>query len=350
VRRLAAGTSNSDVQELAEGWVKTPYGFTLTDGTLIQIGFDSRSPYEIQARNGGYWLLRDGAPLEQISFQQRPHWYDQRTSDGTLMSNVIQLMGYDVLVGCILRHCEYFNDGESCKYCSLVAGTRGLRDVGIEREMGIKIPRIVETYRTALQESVRILILTGGSLRDDSREAAMYARIFAALKDVRDQAGAQTMFLGGTLAFDREGSLALRQAGVSSVTYNLEVWEPRLFAQIVPGKARWVGRDEWLQRLVDAVSVFGRGHVASNFVLGPELVADGGFRDPDQAVESWCEGFSWCIAHDVVPMITIWKPKAGSVYANQQTPPTEYFLRVARERRRLIKQSGLWSECIDIWK
>jgi len=356
VRRFGAGgglgiPAPEDASgQLAEGWVKTPYGFLLQDGTLIQIGFDARSPYEIQAVDGHYYLFRDGEPIEEISFQRRPRWYDQRTSDGTPMSAVIQLMGYDVLVGCILRHCEYFNDGESCKYCSLVEGTRGIRGAGIEREMGIKIPRIVETYREALKERVRILILTGGSLVDDRREAAMYARIFRALKEVRDEAGADTMFLGGTLAFDREGSEALRDAGVSNVTYNLEVWEPRLFREIVPGKARWIGRDEWLRRLIEAVKVFGRGHVATNFVIGPELVAEGGFRDHDEAVRSWTEGFRWCLEHDIVPMTTVWKPKAGSVYADKEAPPTEYFLRVGLERRRLIKQSGLWSECIDIWK
>ncbi len=335
---------------LAEGWVKTPYGFTLADGTLIQIGFDTRSPYRIEARDGGYWLLRDDIPLQEVFFQQRPSWYDQHTSDGTPMSAVIQIMGRDVMVGCILRHCEYFNDGESCKYCSLVEGTRGVRDEGIAREMGIKIPRIVETYRRALQDGVRILILTGGSLLDDRREALMYAKVFSALKQVRDEQGASTMFLGGTLAFDKEGSTQLREAGVTNVTYNLEAWDPRLFAEIVPGKARWVGREEWLKRLVDAVDVFGRGHVASNFVIGPETVAAGGFRDPEEGVRSWREAFSWCVEHDVVPMTTIWKPKAGSAYADQQAPPTEYYLQVGLERRRMIKQSALWSECIDIWR
>ncbi|MBI4514307.1 MAG: hypothetical protein HY699_00615 [Deltaproteobacteria bacterium] len=356
VRRLhaAEGTplpaAGEGAEALSEGWVKTPYGFTLKDGYLIQIGFDHHSPYEIQARNGNYWLLREGDPVEEINFQRRPRWYDQRTSDDTLMSNVIQLMGHDVLVGCILRHCEYFNDNESCKYCSLVEGTRGLRDVGIEREMGMKIARIVETYREALKEQVRILILTGGSLLDDQREAKMYARIFEALKQVRDQAGANTVFLGGTLAFDREGSAALHAAGVSSVTYNLEAWEPKLFAEIVPGKARWIGREQWLKRLTDAVGVFGRGYVGTNFVIGPELVAEGGFRNLDDGIRSWRDAFEWCIGHDVVPMTTIWKPKAGSAYADKPTPPTEYFLQVAADRRRLIKQSKLWSECIDIWK
>lgn len=355
VRRLhaAAGGGASPAHEgddLAEGWVKTPYGFTLQDGSLIQIGFDRRSPYEIQKRNGTYWLMRDDEPVEEISFQKRPAWSDQRTADGTLMSNVIQLMGHDVLVGCILRHCEYFNDDESCKYCSLVEGTRGIRDAGIEREMGIKIPRIVETYREALKEQVRFLILTGGSMLDDHREAKMYARAFAALKAVRDEAGARTTFLGGTLAFDRQGSALLHAAGVSHVTYNLETWEPELFAEIVPGKHRWVGRDEWLRRLTEAVTVFGRGCVASNFVIGPELVAEGGFNDPEDALRSWQGAFQWCTAHDVVPMMTIWKPRAGSAYAERHTPPTEYFLRVGAQRRRLIRESKLWSECIDIWK
>lgn len=354
VRKLQSaqqlGGNGTGGESLAEGWVKTPYGFTLADGTLIQIGFDSRSPYHIDTRDGQYWLFRDGEPLQQVFFQERPRWYDQRTSDGTLMSNVIQIMGRDVLVGLILRHCEYFNDNESCKYCSLVEGTRGVRDEGIAREMGIKIPRIVETYRAAIKDGVRILILTGGSLLDDKREAVMYAKIFSALKKVRDEAGANTMFLGGTLAFDKEGSIGLREAGVTNVTYNLEAWDPRLFAEIVPGKAHWVGREEWLQRLLDAVSVFGRGHVGTNFVIGPETAAAGGFSDLEDGVRSWREAFTWCVEHDVVPMTTVWKPKAGSVYADRQAPPTEYYLTVGLERRRLIKKSALWSECIDIWK
>lgn len=337
-------------EPLEEGWVRSPYAFKLPNGLLVQIGFDSRSPYEIQARNGDYWLFRDGEPLEKVTFQERPSWFSKRTSDGTLMSNVIQLMGRDVMVGCILRHCEYFNDNTSCRFCSLVEGTRGIRGAGIEREMGIKLARLTETYRAALADGVRILILTGGSLIDDRREAAMYTKLFAALDEVRKEAGAPTMFLAGTLAFPREDCERLRAAGVQNVTFDLEVWDRELFEVVVPGKAKYIGRAEWERRLLDAVKVFGPAHVGSNLVIGVELEAPGGFRDPADGVRSNTEGFEWMAAHGIVPMMTVWKPKAGSVYYPRPTPPTEYFLEVGRARRRVLKKSAIWSECIDIWK
>ena len=58
----------------------------------------------------------------------------------------------------------------------------------------------------------------------------------------------------------------LRDAGVTSHNANLEVWDKRLFEAVAPGKAKYIGYDLWVQRLVEAVDVMGEGGVSPNEV------------------------------------------------------------------------------------
>ena len=44
----------------------------------------------------------------------------------------------------------------------------------------------------------------------------------------------------------------LKNAGYKIYHPNFEVWDRELFSWICPGKERYVGRDEWMKRIVDA--------------------------------------------------------------------------------------------------
>lgn len=64
---------------------------------------------------------------------------------------------------------------------------------------------------------------------------------------------------------DIESLKTLKSHGVKQVQYNLEVSNPKLFAEMCPGK---VSYEEFKLKLFEAVDVFGKGNVRSNMVIG----------------------------------------------------------------------------------
>ncbi len=90
----------------------------------------------------------------------------------------------------------------------------------------------------------------------------------------------------GSGAIEHRHMLELKDAGVRGACFNLEVWYPKQFERVCPGKARTIGRDRWLASLEEPVEVFGRGHVMSAFVGGVALDGEGAFETAEAAHKS----------------------------------------------------------------
>ena len=87
-------------------------------------------------------------------------------------------------------------------------------------------------------------------------------------------------------ALPREDVQRYKDYGISIYHPNYEVWDERLFSIICPGKERYVGREEWHRRILDAAEVFGPRHVIPNFVAGVEMAKPFGFATVDEAIAS----------------------------------------------------------------
>jgi biotin synthase-related radical SAM superfamily protein len=61
----------------------------------------------------------------------------------------------------------------------------------------------------------------------------------------------------------------LFSTGIMGVKFNLEVAEIETFKKICPGKAIF-GYDKIIERLINAVDIFGKGNVYSNIIIGLE--------------------------------------------------------------------------------
>ncbi|MFI5394283.1 MAG: radical SAM protein [Candidatus Binatia bacterium] len=346
------------------GWVQTPSGFRFQDYTYIQIGFNDDSPWELRtewlgstfsvAGMGGerYFLYYGDERVEEVVFEKRPKWLTEKTSDGKTFSSVMQLISAQVFNACVLRHCEYFNNSTHCRFCSMTGGSQALKKVGIQHQMALKPEHAVEAFEAGQKETgVNVILLSGGSLFDQDKEAEAYCRLTKVLADAREDLRAETYLLAGTTAFEGDKARQLRDLGLDLLMYDLEVWDPEVFAFVCPGKSAHIGRDRWLQRLLDAQAVFGKGRVGTNLVLGAELAQPGGFKNESQALASWNECFEWCLSNGIVPMLTIWQPSAGSQFEGaRNTASIEYLLEVGALRRAAMKRYDMFSHCIDMWK
>ena len=135
---------------------------------------------------------------------------------------------------------------------------------------------------------------------------------------------------------------SFRDAGVQIYHPNYEVWDRRLFPIICPGKDDYVGRDEWMKRIVDSAEIFGPSQVIPNFVAGVEMAAPHGFKTVEEALESTGEGLDYFMSQGITPRFTVWCPEPLSVLGKDQGPaPLEYHVGLLRLWRETLLRYGL---------
>ncbi len=145
-------------------------------------------------------------------------------------------------------------------------------------------------------------------------------------------------------ALEMKDQKDLKRLGVTNILFDLEVWDERLYPQLVPGKAKTVGRDDWLKRLEEAVDVFGRGHVGTNFVGGLECAPKPGFLSQDDALRSYSEGFEYLIQRGVVPWFTVWTANPALGFEVDDPPPTEFYLCLGQTIHELLEKYNVYPD------
>jgi hypothetical protein len=141
-----------------------------------------------------------------------------------------------------------------------------------------------------------------------------------------------------TQALPRPALERYRAAGVRIYHPNYEIWDAERFARICPGKARAIGRDEWIRRIEDAAEIFGPSCVIPNFVAGVEMSIPYGFPTVAEALASTGEGLDHFMAQGITPRFTTWCPEPLSDLGAHQGPaPLAYhagLLRLWRDTHR----------------
>lgn len=320
--------------------VPIPYLMNLAEGELVRLKCDPESPYEVVAEDGTTRLLLDGEPLEEVSFQPRPRWYSQTTTDGRPMAAVGVSQHGDMLVINAAPGCEFFlaknAAGHSlhCRFCAYGRPDQRTRDLGQEMGRGRIRPeglaRVVETTVAALPE-VNHIYLVAGSLADSRQEGERYLQLTEALV----AAGVELPITAGPSALCREDTIALKEAGAAAVSYNLEVWGREMFAAVCPGKDRFIGYDAWLERLADAAQVFGAGNVLTAMVAGIEIDHPAGFTSVEEALDSAEAGAEWFLSHGIAPVYSLHWSTRHATYGHVSSPAFDYFLRLNERVDRL---------------
>ena len=126
-----------------------------------------------------------------------------------------------------------------------------------------------------------------------------------------------------------------------SYTADIEVLDKKLFEWICPGKAARIGYDEWKDRLLQAVEVFGRGYVNTGLVVGTELAKPNGFESEDEAYDSVMAEAESLAKYGVAPVGCVWTIDQGSIFFNQKTPSLEYYIRIAKGFDGLRRKYGI---------
>ncbi len=325
IAAMGAGEDRRAPEEIAllgGGW-----GFRRT---IVSVRVNPDSPYRVEAAADGEGVGPDGLrlelagePLAGVLLPEVPEHYGRTLADGRPLSEVAPTIEWGYLIYLtVFRLCQYFGRDEECRFCDINANYRQQRAAG-RPYVSVKEPAeilaalavIAETDRTA-----RAYTVTGGAILDGLQglsEGAFYARYAEAIEGRFPGRWIGKMV---TQALPRPDVARFHAAGVRIYHPNYEIWDAERFAKICPGKARVIGRDEWIRRIEGAAEIFGAPAVIPNFVAGVEMATPYGFSSVDEALASTGEGLRYFMGQGIVPRFTTWCPEPLSDLGSTQGP------------------------------
>jgi hypothetical protein len=314
---------------------------------IVSVRVNPASPYEVTLSADGRLILTlEGVEVCGVVYPEVPEYYRRTLVSGKPLLDIAPTIEWGYLIYLtVFRLCQYHGLQEECQFCDINANYRQQRKSG-RSYTGVKSPEeIVEALEILAEHDsgAGAYTVTGGSITSElmgMSEADFYARYPEAI---------ESRFPGRWISKLVVQALPLsdvrrfREAGVRIYHPNYEIWDPHLFEVICPGKQRYIGRDRWIGRILDAAGVFGPSCVIPNFVAGIEMARPHGFVDPVRAVASTAEGLDFFMSHGIVPRFTTWCPEPLTVLgsANREGAPLEYHVRLLVTWRDLLEHHGL---------
>jgi hypothetical protein len=311
-----------------------PYDF---HPVVVSVRINPSSPYRVESSQGMLVLYLEGHVVAGVELQRSPDYYHRTLANGKPIMDICPTIEWGYLLYLTtFRLCQYFGAQEECQFCDINENYRQQKKAGRPYTSIKTVEEIVEALEiiASTDSESKAYTVTGGSITsrlNGNSEVEFYARYPEAI---------EKRFPGRWIskvvvqALPKDDLLRFRDAGVRIYHPNYEIWDRRLFETICACKARYIGRDEWIRRILAAADVFGPTHVIPNFVAGVEMSKPHGFESVEEAVASTGQGLDFFMSHGISPRFTTWCPEPLSILGRDQGgAPLEYHVRLLRTYR-----------------
>lgn len=316
--------------------------------TIISVRINPQSPFHIDYDEGEHKLnLKINQDIvSEVHLQKKPNYYEVNLENSKPVSDITPTIQWGYLIYITaFRLCQYWGKTEECQFCDI---NENYRQQKKERSYtGVKsINDIIEALQIIhdhdKEHTSKAYTVTGGSITsrlNNLNEVDFYSQYAAAIEK---KFPGRWISKAVVQALVEDEVRQLKDSGYQIYHPNYEVWDKNLFVKICPGKQRYVGRDEWMKRIVDSAKYFGPENVIPNFVAGVELAKPYGFATVDEALTSTQEGLDFFMSQQICPRFTLWCPEPLTTLGKQNSaPPLEYFLKLLRVYRDTHKKYKL---------
>ncbi|AEF84373.1 radical SAM domain protein [Treponema primitia ZAS-2] len=306
-----------------------PYAVTLPLGFQVGVVTDKHSPYKISEKDGVFSLSYFEEWIANLNFPKAPAYYSKFTSDGTPMREVAgDTSGGSedkAIAIAYSTECALKEKGKFCLFCTF-GQSKGL-DKNEEIPPFRNPLQIAETVEAAYSEGFRHLTVTGGFI-PERREVEYYLDVAEAIKD---RLGVDDF--NGTACIGAPQDIHVidkyKEAGFSTIAFNIEVWTKQYFDLVCPGKVEMCGDfDHWIKTIEYAISVFGKGKVRSCFVVGL------------QPKDVLFQGLEYLASIGVVTAASSWVPAIGSPLEGFRSPTVDWHWDIQLQHTKLLQKYG----------
>ncbi|MCB1142205.1 MAG: radical SAM protein [Leptospiraceae bacterium] len=312
--------------------------------TVVSTRNNPNSPYKVNLSENTPHLFLDGVDLGSLEFPPIPSWYRHKTQSGKFPGEIAPVIEWGYLIYLtVFRNCQYFGKDEECAFCDINHNYRQQKNAG-RPYTGVKdLDDILEvlSWIDSEDEIAKVYTITGGSVLTNLKKKSEVDFYLDYPRAIEEKFPGRWMGKIVAQAFEKEDCQKFKDAGIQVYHPNYEVWDKNLFEKICPGKTSWIGRDNWIRRVVDSAEVFGPSHVIPNFVGGVELSQPWGFETIEEAIRSTGEGLDFFMSKGIVPRFTTWCPEPFTTLGTQAGPPLEYFCELLTKWKETFEKYSL---------
>ena len=307
--------------------------------TIVSVRLNPSSPYQVDLSEEGDPVLKlEGEIITSVRFQKTPDYYRKNLPNGKPVTDIAPTIEWGYLLYLtVFRICQYFGLHEECQFCDINENYRQQKKTGRSYTAVKTVEEILDALQIISEtDSVsQAYTITGGSITSElggESEVDFYCKYPEAI---------ETRFPGRWIsklvvqALPKDELRQFRKSGVQIYHPNYEVWDSSLFKIICAGKHRYIGRDEWIRRILEAGDIFGPSNVIPNFVAGIETAKPHGFKTIEEAIASTSEGLDFFMSQGIIPRFTTWCPEPLTVLGRQnpEGAPLEYHVRLLQAWR-----------------
>jgi glutathione synthase/RimK-type ligase-like ATP-grasp enzyme len=275
--------------------------FRLSNGIPINapvnLKFGELSPFLIDY-DGKLILCYYNIKLTEITIEMQPTWNNACTTNGVPFSRIAYL-STDRLR---LKHqavCAFKSMDKGCYFCNVPSKMLNFQQKDFE-----------EVLDCLLQKPTFRHILIGGGSGNQETESK---QIISVARMIRNRNKNIPIYLMSLPPKDTETLVAYKEAGITEVAFNIEIWDRAFARQLMPGKGT-IPLEHYLNILEQSTLLWGKnGNVRTALIVGlnkNKLLF--------QATEQLCK-------LGVQPMFSVFRPLAGTKL-EAVVPPSNFEL------------------------
>jgi hypothetical protein len=301
-----------------------PQALRLGHGAITAVLRRESSPWGLDLLDDQVIVRHQGNYVRDLELPDRPAYFGKVLSDGQRSEDFIAVAGEVTPGFFVYPDCHYFPDGRPCKFCSLKHARKTAGKTMASRfDLGV-VAEATQLFQQTKWKNIPIISITTGTFPNNDEGALYTSRIVRAIYDALDPKIPIHVLTMPPDTLDLIGEF--RDAGATSIAFNLEVFDRDAFVDICPGKQHSYGYEKMLDALVHAADVFGSYNAFCGFVWGLE------------PVNSVVAGYRWCLDRNISVSSNVFHSDQGSVFAKRAHPTEDFVLALCSIQSNMYKE------------
>jgi len=292
---------------------------------IINGKYASSSPFHmVKNGSGKYEIWTGDEKYTDITLLPRPKFYDGTTGSGVPMYKLAVIVGPGHIRSVVNQKCHYHKIGKPCQFCAV----QHWWNANMEKASAEIADAIEAGVREGVVKHISLTTATLDTRGKGLEDLVRTARLI--------QEGLSTK-IPIMLEFEPISDYSLldfllqeaKQAGVTTVSCNIECFDESLRREVMPVKGR-IPTATYIRTWEKCLDIFGENEVFTVAIIG--------IGEEDESI---LEGVEMAASHGVMTFLVPHSPAIGAAYEDMEPPGVDRMLSLYKQAVAIYEKRGL---------